>query len=74
MNAQIRQMEEHGVDRSRFFFASFVYGRGWRGHATIDAARSSAARDSARAVRQFGGGLPQHLVAETASGKTINGK
>lgn len=71
MNARLTQIESHGVDRSKFAFASFCYGRGWKGHKTLDAATKAACRDAARCVREHGGGEPQHLVAEAANGKTV---
>lgn len=70
-NPRLSQIEEHGVDRAKYPFASFCYGRGWRGHKTLDAAISAAKRDAARCVREHGGSEPQHLVADTASGKTV---
>ncbi len=71
MDARIEQMLQHGVPPGKFPYASFCYGRGWQGHLTIDAARTAAARDARRIARQTGGGEPQHLVADTATGKSV---
>lgn len=68
---KLSQMDAHGVNRSKYPFASFCFGRGWKGHATEDAARKAADRDARRCVRQFGGGYPQHLVARTDTGVVI---
>lgn len=65
------QMEAHGVDRAKYPFASYCFGRGWKGHATEEAARKSAARDAARSQKQHGGGEPQHMAARTDTGETV---
>lgn len=67
--ARLAQMDAHGVNRSRFPFASFCGGRGWKGHATAEAARRAASRD-ARIQRQYGC-YPNHLVARTDTGETV---
>jgi len=69
-NSRTAQMDAHGVDRAKYPFASYCYGRGWKGHATAEAAQESATRDARRAVKRFGGGYPQHLVARTDTGET----
>lgn len=71
MNARLTQIDSHGVDRSKFPFASFCFGRGWRGHMTLEAAIKAARRDATAAVHQHGGGEPQNLVADTMTGKTV---
>jgi hypothetical protein len=70
-NARVRQMESHGVDRNRYAFASFCFGRGWRGHRTAEAARVAAARDAKAARASFGGGAPQAFAARTDTGEPI---
>ena len=65
------QIASHGVNASRFPFASYVAGRGWRGHKTAEAARSAADRDANRAMRTHGGGRPQALVAVSATGELV---
>lgn len=71
MKCSTKQMEEHHVDRSRYPFASFVCGRGWRGHKTEEAAFRAARRDVNRFVKAFGGGEPQNLVARTDTGESL---
>ena len=70
-NPAVLQMRRHGVDIDHFKFASFCFGRGWRGHTTLAAARRAANRDAAKFAREFRGGEPQHLVASTADGKAV---
>ena len=60
------QIKNHGVDSARYPFASFCYGRGWKGHAT-----DKAARDAGRIRKLAGGGYPQTVVADTATGKSV---
>jgi hypothetical protein len=69
--SRTEQMKSHGVDATKYPFASFCAGRGWKGHKTAEQARQSAERDARRVVKSFGGGTPQHLVADTATGKTV---
>ncbi len=71
MNPRVAQIESHGVDRNRYPFASYVYGRGWRGHLTADAARKAAESGASRSVLVFGGGSPQHLAVRTDTGATV---
>jgi len=65
------QIASHGVNASRCPFASFVFGRGWRGHKTAEAARSAADRDANRVMRIYGGGRPQAIVAVSATGELV---
>lgn len=71
MNKLVQQMVDHGVNVSRYQFASFCYGRGWRGHTTEGSARKAAERDARAAQRAHGGGPPQHFVAETKTGVRV---
>lgn len=64
------QMKAHGVDAAKHPFASFCFGRGWKGHKTAESARKAADRDARRAAKTTGG-YPQTLVAETATGKAV---
>ncbi len=68
---RIEQIKAHGVDAAKHPFASFCFGRGWTGHKTAEAARKAADRDARRAVKAVGGGYPQTVVAETATGKVV---
>jgi len=70
-NARTAQMDAHGVDRARYPFASFVAGRGWKGHKTAEKAHAAALRDARRQQSQFGGGYPQAIAADTATGATV---
>ena len=60
------------VDTAKYAYASFCFGRGWRGHNTEDAAIRSACRDARAMVRRHGGGLPQHAACR-ADGTLIMG-
>ena len=72
MNAKaIEQMKSHGVDVAKYPFASFCFGRGWKGHTTAELARKAANRDASRCVKLHGGGQPQHMVADTKTGKIV---
>ena len=67
----INQIKSHGVDVAKYPFASFCYGRGWKGHKTQDLARKAANRDANRCVKLHGGGHPQHMVASTSTGECV---
>jgi hypothetical protein len=71
MTTRLQQMASHGVDAAKHPFASFCFGRGWRGHATAAAAWESANRDARRVAKNFGGGYPPHFVARTDTGETV---
>ncbi len=71
MTTRLQQIAAHGVDAARYPFASFCFGRGWRGHKTDGAARRAASRDARAVARETGGGEPQHMVVRTADGVTI---
>ena len=68
---RLAQMEAHGLNRAKYPFASFCFGRGWRGHATAEAARRAAERSARSFARSHGGGLPQHLAARTDTGEAV---
>ncbi len=68
---RIEQIKASGIDATKYPFASFCYGRGWKGHKTAEQARKIADRDARRVVKAAGGGYPQTVVAETATGKAI---
>jgi hypothetical protein len=42
-------------------FVSYVYGRGWAGHKTLEAARNAARRDARTFARSSGGSAPQNF-------------
>lgn len=65
------QIKSSGVDAARYPFASFCYGRGWKGHATAEAAFKAANKDARRSVKNHGGGYPQNMVAFSATGKLV---
>lgn len=71
MNRTAQQIKSHGVDASRYPYASFCYGRGWKGHKTAVAAHKAARRDANRVASTTGGGTPQHLVAVSATGELV---
>ena len=68
---RIESIKQSGVDAAKYPFASFCYGRGWKGHKTAELARKSADRDARKVQRAAGGGLPQTAVAESATGKSV---
>lgn len=68
---RLDQIQDHGVNTKRYPFASFCFGRGWRGHKTLAAAEKSAARDARAHLGGGGCGEPQHGVARTDTGALI---
>lgn len=63
-------MEDHGVDRAAFPFASYVSGRGWKGHMTARDAYL-VARSDAIGVHGLNANRVLVLVADTATGAEV---
>lgn len=64
MNAQEKQIRKHVGDKRADAAGafSFVYGRGWQAHRTMEIAEKARKRDVRAFVRQHGGGDPQNLT------------
>lgn len=70
MSQRINQIKQSGVDAAKTPFASFVYGRGWKGHKTAETATKAMLRDS-RWFAKTHGGQPQAMVVDAATGKPV---
>lgn len=64
MSAQEKQIRQHVGDEAaeRAGAFSFVYGRGWRVHKSVEIAERTVRREVRAFVRTYGGGDPQHMV------------